>query len=236
MRLLVTRPEPDASRTAATLRMRGHEVLLHPLLRMIAVPEPSLGSGPWAGLILTSANAMRAIASHHRRDELLDLLVLAVGARTADAARESGFSNVKSADGNAGDLIALASATFKSVHRPLLYLAGEEQSADIAGSLGAFGIRVHTVVTYRMEKGEAFSQELIDCFAARRVDGVLHYSKRTAEAYVGCANVMGQGSAAFAPVHYCLSCEVAGPLQSAGASMVKIAAQPDEAALLQLLD
>ena len=32
MRLLVTRPEPDATRTAETLRARGHDVLVAPLL------------------------------------------------------------------------------------------------------------------------------------------------------------------------------------------------------------
>jgi uroporphyrinogen-III synthase len=31
---LVTRPQPEAERTAARLRARGHEVLLLPLLRI----------------------------------------------------------------------------------------------------------------------------------------------------------------------------------------------------------
>ena len=39
MRLLVTRPEGDGERTAATLRGRGHEVLLVPMLRVEAVDE-----------------------------------------------------------------------------------------------------------------------------------------------------------------------------------------------------
>ena len=37
MRLLVTRPEPDAARTAASLRARGHDVALAPLLSAQAV-------------------------------------------------------------------------------------------------------------------------------------------------------------------------------------------------------
>jgi len=36
------------------------------------------------------------------------------------------------------------------------------------------------------------------------------------------------------PVHFCLSAKVAEPLQEAGATDVRIAAQPDEAALLSL--
>jgi uroporphyrinogen-III synthase len=62
MRLLVTRPEPDNARTAAALRARGHEVTVAPLMHVAAVGEADLGVAPWAAILLTSANAARAIA------------------------------------------------------------------------------------------------------------------------------------------------------------------------------
>ncbi|MBN8921130.1 MAG: uroporphyrinogen-III synthase, partial [Rhizobiales bacterium] len=132
MRLLITRPEPDAARTAATLQTRGHQTLVAPLLHT----EPTdtrFGLGPYAGVLATSANALRAVARHHRRDEILGLILVTVGQRTAAAGRDIGFREVRSADGHARDLAALAAATFRGTTRQLLYLAGEDQAADIAG-------------------------------------------------------------------------------------------------------
>jgi hypothetical protein len=67
------------------------------------------------------------------------------------------------------------------------------------------------------------------------LDGVLHFSARSAEAYLACAAHGGIGDRALAPVHYCLSRQVAAPLTAAGAAAVLIAARPDEAALLELV-
>ena len=56
MRLLVTRPEPDAARTAALLRARGHEVVLAPLLR-IELLDFELPDEPWSAVVMTSARS-----------------------------------------------------------------------------------------------------------------------------------------------------------------------------------
>ena len=92
MRLLVTRPEPDATRTAEALRARGHDVLVAPLLRDETIAA-ELGR-TLCGVLMTSANAARALAAHPRRGELTRLPVFTVGARTAEAARAAGFANI----------------------------------------------------------------------------------------------------------------------------------------------
>ena len=92
MRLLVTRPEPDNERTAAALRVRGYDVMLAPLLRVEPVAG-EFGAGPWAAVLITSANGARAMAVHPRRAELAALPVLAVGAGSA-AAGTSGLNQV----------------------------------------------------------------------------------------------------------------------------------------------
>src|SRR6185436_14000128 len=97
MRLLVTRPEPDATRTAETLRGRGHEVLLAPLLSMQAIAAKVVGQ--YDAVLMTSANAARSVSDHPRVAEFARLPCLTVGARTAEAARAAGFGDVASADG-----------------------------------------------------------------------------------------------------------------------------------------
>jgi len=132
VRVLLTRPESDAQRTAAALRARGYDVIVAPLLHIEILSDAELGDGPWAAILVTSANAVRAIAAHRRRAEFCAVPVYAVGRRSAQAMREAGFADVASADGNVSDLANLVAARVKP-GAPLLYLAGEERSGDLAG-------------------------------------------------------------------------------------------------------
>src|SRR5712691_1053423 len=127
MHLLVTRPEPDAERTASVLRARGHRVTIAPVLRAETIPGADFGGGPFAAVVMTSANAARAIANHPRRDELLALPVFTVGRHTAGAAGAAGFSNVASADGGWRELVRLVASntTAKAKATRLLYLPAE---------------------------------------------------------------------------------------------------------------
>src|SRR5947199_4816114 len=147
MRLLVTRPEPDATRTAQALRQRGHEVLVSPLLSVQTIDADF--AGPYGAVLMSSANAARAIAVHRRSAELHRLPAYTVGSRTADAVRDAGFTNVESADGALADLIQLVATRFAGNQTPLLYLAGEDRAGDLAGELAARGVMVDTVVIYR---------------------------------------------------------------------------------------
>src|ERR1700716_253258 len=129
MRLLVTRPEPDGERTAAVLRRRGHEVLLAPMLRMQAI-DFVLADDAYGAVVMTSANAARAIAAHPDRAKLTALAAFTVGRHTADAARAAGFGDVHAPDGDQDDLVRLLAARGAGAHGLLLYLAGEDRSGD----------------------------------------------------------------------------------------------------------
>jgi uroporphyrinogen-III synthase len=233
LRILLTRPQADAERTAAALRARGHEVIIAPLLDLEILPDADLGTGPWSAVLLTSANAVRAIVGHRRRDALLKTAVFTVGDRTAQAMRDYGFTSVISAGGNVGDLARLVAERVNPPAR-LLYLAGEERSGDLAGLLRERNFAVHTALVYRAVVAANLPREAADALAAG-LGGVLHFSRRSAEAYVNAARNTGLLSDAFAkPVHYCLSKRIAEPLTQAGATNIRIAERPDEAALLAL--
>src|SRR5262245_47502885 len=104
MHLLVTRPEQQGQRTTAVLRARGHRVTHGPMLRIVANAQVDLDGGPYAAIAVTSANAIDAIADHPEKSALLNVPVLAVGERTAEAARNAGFTHVVSADGDVARL------------------------------------------------------------------------------------------------------------------------------------
>jgi uroporphyrinogen-III synthase len=233
MRLLVTRPEADAERTAAALRARGHSVVVAPLLYIEPLAGAAIGVGPWAAVLITSANIANAIAGHARRADLVQLPIFAVGERSAQAMRALGCANVISAGGNAGDLAKTVAAHLNPPAR-LLYLAGEQRSGDLGGELRAKGFAVETVAAYRAMTADILPREAAAALAGG-IDGVLHFSRRSAEAYVEAARATGLLESALRPAHFCLSAQVAVPLQSAGGCTVHIARQPSEAALLDLI-
>jgi uroporphyrinogen-III synthase len=234
MRLLVTRPQEDAQRTAAALRARGHDVLLAPMLRIESVTDVDLGTEAFGAVVMTSANAAPVLAGHARRGELQALPTFVVGRRTAEAAGAAGFRHVESADGNQDDLVALIRARHR-VSAPLLYLAGEDRTGDLAGGLRLHGMTMQTVVAYRAIAAEAFAPNIRDALAGRRLDGALHFSRRSAEAFLHCARAGGMLGAALALVHYGLSAPVAEPLRAAGAARVLVAPWPEEAALIEII-
>ena len=233
MRLLVTRPEPHGERTAAQLRARGCDVMLAPLMRVEPIAA-ALDGGPWDALALTSANAVRALAAHPDLASLLAIPLYAVGGRTADVALALGFDNVISADGDARDFLRVMKTHMRTGTR-VLYLAGEDRAGDLGGELAAAGIVVTTTVIYRAAAMSLFPTTVRDEITAGRVDGVLHFSRRSAGVYVECAAAAGILDKALAPSHYCLSRQVAEPLMAAGATGIRIADRPTEADLLALI-
>jgi uroporphyrinogen-III synthase len=230
MRLLVTRPEPDAARTALALRQRGHEVFVAPLMRVEALA--AMFGGPFDALALTSANAARAITSHERLVELTALPLLTVGARSAEAARGVGFADVRSAEGALPDLVELIARELPRGAR-LLYLAAEDRAGDLAGDLAAHGIAVDTAVIYRAATPDALPGELRA--AIGDLDGALHYSRRSAETLLRLAEHAGLLAPVLGLGHYCLSEDIARVWRAAGATRVHVSAHPDETALLTLI-
>jgi uroporphyrinogen-III synthase len=228
VRLLVTRPEPDGAHTAALLRARGHEVMLAPLLRIEHL-DFELPDKACSAVVMTSANAARAVADHPRREAITALEAFTVGRHTAVAARAAGFRAVHSADGDKDDLGDFLRARMGG--QPLLYLAAE----DRAGDLAVGGAPIVTVVAYRAVKAERLAPAVAAALAQGALDGVLHFSARTAQAYLDCAARERMRERALAPVHFCLSQQVAQPLVAAGAAAMRIAPRPDEAAMIELV-
>jgi uroporphyrinogen-III synthase len=97
LRVAITRAQPEADRTAERVRARGAEAIVAPLLTIVPCGYDTSTSGAQA-IIFTSTNGVRAFPDARGARERL---VLAVGDATANAAREAGFINVRSADGDA---------------------------------------------------------------------------------------------------------------------------------------
>ena len=240
MSILVTRPHPDNEATAESLRARGHTVLLAPALKFEPVAFHDQGESPYGAVLVTSANAIRAVAPQLRDLGLLELPLFAVGEHTAAAARNAGFAKVIVAGGDAASLRdkVMQSARNKRLKKKstLLYLSGADLSRDLGGELDAEGFSVVTLTTYRMAPVKHLPREVSEGFAAHGVEAVLHYSRRSARAFLDAAREEGVEISALAIPQCCLSEAVASALREAGASQVLVAATPDENALFATLE
>jgi uroporphyrinogen-III synthase len=239
MAVLVTRPHPDDEATASALRARGFEVLQAPMLRFEPVPFHDDADARYGAIIVTSANALRAIAPHLAGSRLLKLPLFAVGEHTASAARAAGFGEVLTAKGDAAALrdLVLGSVKSKQLKKAstLLYLAGADLARDLSGELGEKGFTVVTHTTYRMIPAASLPCEVCDAFVANRIEAVLHYSRRSARAFLDAARSGGVEISALALPQCCISAAVASILRDAGATQVTAAAQADENALFEAL-
>ncbi|MGY8662157.1 uroporphyrinogen-III synthase [Bradyrhizobium sp. UFLA05-109] len=239
MAILVTRPHPDNEATAADLRALGYVVLLAPALKFEPVAFRDESEASYSGIIVTSANAIRAIAPQLPELRLSKLPLFAVGEHTASAASEAGFTEVIVAGGDAAALRdkVLQSARDKVVKKKstLLYLAGADLSRDLSAELGAEGFNVATQTIYRMAPVKHLPREVCEGFAADGIRAVLHYSRRSARAFLDAARDEGVEISALSIPQCCLSESIAGVLREAGATQVAVAASPDENALFETL-
>src|SRR5262249_27502010 len=157
---------------------RGHEVTLAPLLSIDTV-DVELPREPLSAVVMTSANAARAIARHPRRDALTALTAFTVGRHTAEAAHAAAFRAVDCADGDTDGLAGSVGGRLTGLSARLLYPAGEARAGDLAAS----GVPLLTGVVYRAVKVERSAPAVAVALARGALDGVLHFSRRSAQAY-----------------------------------------------------
>jgi uroporphyrinogen-III synthase len=240
MAILVTRSLPDGATTASALRAKGFEVLLAPMLRFEPVAFHDDPDAAYGAVIVTSANALRAVEAKLRGSPLLKLPLFAVGEHTADAARAAGFTQVISASGDAaalrGRIVASVKAKVLKKTSPLLYLAGADLARDLPGELGERGFTVVTQTTYRMVAAPNLPAETRKAFAADEVEAVLHYSRRSARAFIEAVRAAGVEISALSLPQCCLSAGIATVVRDAGAARVIVASSPDEGALFVALE
>lgn len=165
--LLVCRPEPGASATAASARLLGLTPVVAPLFHVEALAWDPPPPDRFDALMMTSANAAR-----HAGPALgvyAGVPAYAVGAATAAAMREVGLSpNVGTTDA-----AALAQEIAAHAHRRVLHLCGEHHSAsDMAG------LTVEAVPVYRAVAASALPSAAARAIAAGAV--VLLHSPRAA--------------------------------------------------------
>lgn len=224
--MLVTRPEPGASETAARLAARGYRPVLAPAL--VLTPRPLARIPRAQALLLASRAAARAVPR-------LDLPVLAVGEATAEAARARGFAEVLAAGGDAAALAELAAARLDPRGPPLLLAVGEGYSQALAAGLRARGFRVIRRIAYAATPARSLPEEARTAIAASETPHALFFSPRSAACSLQLIREAGLAECARGMVAHAISPRVAAVLSALPWRAVRVAARPDQDHLLELL-
>jgi len=234
MRLLVTRPEPDAGAQAQEIRDLGHEAVLQPLLEFQALDfDPSALDGA-DGLIVTSRNALRALGRKFGPNAAARCPVFCVGRETERLLREAGFGTADAVAETAEDLAGKIVQTVGKGTR-LIHATGEHQAFDLPQALGREGILVSVLPVYTMKARGALDAPVVEEIERGAIHGALLMSPRTAEIFVSLCKQHGILGRARLLAYFCLAKSVANRLKALDPANAFVAARPDRAALLALL-
>ena len=231
-RVLITRSQPGASRTATRLAALGYEAIVSPVAARAPLMSAEALNAALTGapaLALTSAHAARALAE---TDLDRETPVFAVGDATAEAASEAGFTAVESAS---GDVSALARLIERAGVTGVVHVRGEETAGDLSAELAEARTAVVEAIAYRMAPAEALSDSAAARLGAREIAAVLIHSPSGARRYLALARAAGLGAAARATPVAAISEAAATPLRQAGLSPIAVAASPDEDGLIDAL-
>ncbi len=232
MRLLITRPEPDAAPLKARLEALGHEVSVEPLLRIELLPIAAAGLQGAQAILATSRNALRALAASEGLAAARASPIFTVGPATTELARELGFERVIAGAGAAADLVPVIVANTAALDGDLVHVAGETLSFDLAGALAGQGYKVRTVPAYRAVPAPSLTAPTMQRIADGTIDAVILMSPRTAEIFVQLVGNAGLEQSARRITCLCLSQAVAEALGDLAPSRTEIATAPNSAAML----
>lgn len=226
MHVLLTRPEYEARRMKAQLEASGHRVSLAPVLNIVPCLPDELNFHGVHALVITSANALRALERSPALARARTLPLFAVGGGTASVARRIGFANIHVGEGTGRALAGLIRERAAPSDGRLLYLAGETRAFDVAGALRESGFDVEMVVAYRAIASSQLPPDVVRDLGSGEIDTVILMSPRTARVFSELLDGQGLRPAARALRFICLSENVAAGIAHLEARRVDIAGKP----------
>ncbi|HEY0626142.1 MAG TPA: uroporphyrinogen-III synthase [Allosphingosinicella sp.] len=148
--ILILRPEPGASRTAARAGALGLQSVVAPLFQIRRLEWTPPPASSFDGLLVTSANAL----GFGGLEPCRHLTCYAVGETTAEAAMEAGFTDIKTGPSDGRALLELAAGAGA---RHLLHLTGRDHMA-----LSHPEISIETIAVYAAEAVDELPAEASD--------------------------------------------------------------------------
>jgi uroporphyrinogen-III synthase len=227
-RVLITRPEPGATETAARLTALGFFPIVAPVLLITSrnVRPP----GRPAATVVTSRNAVQVCPPSVHGHPLF-----AVGTATATRATEAGFSRVFNADGDATALAGLIAEKISPAEGTLFLPVAQGQGGVLAASLRLRGFRVLRRIAYDAASVDTLPQAAAIYLRQGQVAAAMFFSGETSRHFVRLVRAAELVEALRDVEAVSISERAAMALRPLPWRRVSVAAKPNQDAMLALL-
>ena len=181
MHILLTRSLEDSYEIILKFQRLGHKVSHMPVIDIKKIDYENLKFSEFKGIIFTSSNAIKCldVSSIDK-----NINCFCVGSITERKARNVGFQNVYSADGNVNNLKELILQNFSQKDGKLLYVSGEIISVSLDKDLISDGYSLQRLVNYSADPIEELNQKFIDELKSSMPDIVYVYSQNSAKNFL----------------------------------------------------
>lgn len=224
----LTRPLEESKKLG--LHLAPRDTLIAPVIDIEPLDTP-LPEMPDA-LLITSKNAAEYLAGVPLSWRTLP--VYCVGNATAQAVHEAAFLNTH-VDDEGGIMGLLPQLMTLSSGTKLLYLAGTDRKADVAGLLTGRGIHVAVAEVYRAKAITSLPKNVRKALASGDVTGVAFFSPRSAR--IACKLVAKAGLIECAPSinAYCISLATAEEAGLLGWKSIHVCHAPTQETMVELI-
>ena len=236
MRVLITRPEREATTLATALSQRGHVPVIAPLFRLEILHPPADFAASLAAcqaVLLSSANGARALAE---ASEQRGRPILAVGDTTATTAEGLGFTAVTSAAGDGAALVELARQRLDPKAGPLVHVSGVDLALDLGEALGRDGFEVRRFALYDARAEGTLPDSARAALQARALDAATFFSPRAASQFAKLVGESGLADSLRSVTAIGISPTALAPLSKLPFKARVAAARPTRQAVLDEID
>lgn len=215
--ILITRPMPAALKTQMLLAELDLQAKIMPLLAIKQIGFTI--SQPYDYIIITSINAAQALL----KQPSLSAKILAVGDKSRDLLSQNGYEIALNASTAAQLFVKIKEAI--NPRESLLYLRGSHIVFPLEDSLKTLGYNIKSQEVY-----QAHALKQLPPDALKAIAKILFYSPRTAQVFKAICSDSVENITA-----YCISANCAYELNEVGFKEIKIARQPNENAIIELI-
>lgn len=236
MRVLITRPEREATTLATALAERGHVPVIAPLFRLEILHPPADFATDLAScqaVLVSSANGARALAE---ASEQRGKPILAVGDTTAATAEGLGFTSVTSAAGDGQALAELARTRLDPKAGPLLHVSGVDIAQDFSAALAPDGFEVRRVALYEAREEAALPDSARAAIEARALDAAMFFSPRASALFARLVQEAGLSASLSNVTAIAISPAALQPLSALPFRATLAAARPTRQSVLDEID
>ena len=181
MHILFTRPLEDCKEIMVKFQLLGHEVSHMPLIYVEKKNYDEINFKSFKAIIFTSSNAIKFL-NLKKIDKKINCFC--VGSATEKKARNFGFQNTFSAEGNVNNLKELILQNFNSSDGKLLYVSGEIVSNELDKNLISEGYDVKRIVNYTVKHVENLNEDFVKKIKIKMPNIVYVYSQNSALSFL----------------------------------------------------